>query len=139
MKSIAITVFVASMLTAGSAFGQNDEAVSKARAAEDQWLALTDAGQFAASWDQAAAFVKTAVTKPVWEKTLATARAPFGAMKGRTLKSAKFMASLPGVPDGEYVVAVYDTRFEHKADAMETVTAMKDPDGAWRVSGYYVK
>jgi Protein of unknown function (DUF4019) len=33
----------------------------------------------------------------------------------------------------------FNTSFEHKAAATETVTPMKDVDGQWRVSGYYIK
>jgi Protein of unknown function (DUF4019) len=29
--------------------------------------------------------------------------------------------------------------FEKKASAVETVTSMLDPDGAWRVSGYFIR
>jgi len=43
------------------------------------------------------------------------------------------------VPDGEYVVIQYDSSFEHKQSAVETVTPMLDKDGKWRVSGYYIK
>jgi len=53
--------------------------------------------------------------------------------------SKKYMTSLPGAPDGEYVVIQYKTSFENKKDAVETVTPMKDEDGVWRVSGYYIK
>ena len=41
--------------------------------------------------------------------------------------------------DGKYVVIQYDTVFEHKASAVETVTPMPDPDGVWRVSGYFIR
>jgi hypothetical protein len=43
------------------------------------------------------------------------------------------------VPDGKYVVIQYDSVFEQKASAVETVTPMLDSDGAWRVSGYFVQ
>ncbi len=46
---------------------------------------------------------------------------------------------MPGAPDGEYVVIQYDSSFEHKQAAVETVTPMLDKDGKWRVSGYYIK
>lgn len=49
------------------------------------------------------------------------------------------MTSLPGAPDGKYVVIQYDTSFENKKAAVETVTPMLDKDGKWRVSGYYIK
>jgi len=44
-----------------------------------------------------------------------------------------------GVPDGEYVVIRFETSFENKKSAIETVTPMLDQDGKWRVSGYFIK
>ena len=41
--------------------------------------------------------------------------------------------------DEEYVVIQFNTVFENKAKAVETITPMKDPDGKWEVSGYYIK
>jgi hypothetical protein len=60
-------------------------------------------------------------------------------MVSRTLKSASYAKSLPGAPDGEYVVIQFDATFEKKQSAIETVTPMKEPDGRWRVSGYFIK
>jgi len=57
----------------------------------------------------------------------------------RELKTAKYATSLPGAPDGEYVVIQFKTSFANKADALETITPMKDDKGAWRVSGYFIK
>jgi hypothetical protein len=37
------------------------------------------------------------------------------------------------------VVLQYQTSFANKKDAVETVTPMRDKDGQWRVSGYYIK
>jgi hypothetical protein len=60
-------------------------------------------------------------------------------MLTRKLKSAAYTKTLPGAPDGEYVVIRYESSFEHKQSAVETVTPMLDKDGVWRVSGYYIK
>jgi hypothetical protein len=38
------------------------------------------------------------------------------------LKSAEYKTSLPGAPDGEYVVLIFNTVFENKKAAVETVT-----------------
>jgi hypothetical protein len=57
----------------------------------------------------------------------------------RSVKSAEYATSLPGAPDGEYVVIQFSAGFTNKKSAIETVTPMKDPDGKWRVSGYYIK
>jgi hypothetical protein len=37
------------------------------------------------------------------------------------------------------VVIQFNTRFENKAAAIETVTPMHEKDGSWRVSGYFIK
>jgi hypothetical protein len=55
------------------------------------------------------------------------------------LKAKNFATSLPGAPDGEYVIIQFATSFENKTSAVETITPMMDKDGQWRVSGYYIK
>ena len=67
------------------------------------------------------------------------ARKPFGATKKRSPKAAQFARSLPGAPDGEYVVMQFDTAFEQKAAAVETVTAAREKDGSWKIAGYFIK
>lgn len=66
-------------------------------------------------------------------------RDPLGKVLSRKFKSATYTKTLPGFPDGEYVVLQFETSFEHKASAIETLTPMLDKDGKWRVSGYYIK
>ena len=62
-------------------------------------------------------------------------------MTSRKLKGAQYKTSLPGAPDGEYVVIQYDTSFENKrsASAVETITPTLDKDAQWRVSGYFIR
>ena len=57
----------------------------------------------------------------------------------RKLNSAKYTKSVPGAPDGEYVILQFSTSFANKKEAVETVTPMLDKDGKWKVSGYYIK
>ena len=103
------------------------------------WLALTDQGEYAQSWAEAASYFRTAVTQEQWVQSITAARSPLGAVVSRSLRSAESATSLPGAPDGEYVVIQYDTTFEHKQSAVETITPMRDTDGTWRVAGYYIK
>jgi hypothetical protein len=70
---------------------------------------------------------------------LKATRAPLGKVISRKVKSAVYKTSLPGAPDGKYVVIQYESSFEHKASAIETVTPMLGDDGQWRVSGYYIR
>jgi hypothetical protein len=109
------------------------------RAAAEAWLAIVDAGSYAQSWNEAARLFKNAIEEAAWEKALNGSRAPLGPVRSRTLKSTKYATNLPGAPDGEYVVVLFDTSFEKKQHAVETVTPMKEADGRWRVSGYFIK
>jgi hypothetical protein len=110
-----------------------------AQQSAESWLALVDSGKYAESWQEAAPIFKVAVTKAQWQSALGASRDPLGKLLSRKLKSARYTKTLPGAPDGEYVVIQYDSRFEHKQSAVETVTPMLDKDGTWKVSGYYIK
>ncbi len=103
------------------------------------WLSLVDEGNYAESWNQAAGLFKNAVTKEQWLNSMQAFRVPLGKIVARKLKSKQYTKTLPGAPDGEYVVIQYETTFENKKSAVETVTPMLDKDGKWRVSGYYIQ
>ena len=107
--------------------------------AAEAWLALVDAGNYAASWKTAAAYLKSVVKEKQWIATMSPVRKPLGKVVSRKLKSAEFTRELPGAPDGQYVVIQFTTEFANKASATETVTPMKEKDGQWRVSGYLIR
>jgi hypothetical protein len=110
-----------------------------AQQSADSWVGLVDSGKYAESWQEASSVFKAHVCKDDWQKMMHATRDPLGKMISRKLKSATYTKSLPGAPDGEYVVIHYDTSFEHKQSAVETVTPMLDKGGQWRVSGYFIK
>lgn len=115
-----------------------DERETAAQAAVERWLALVDDGEYVSSWNEAAEAFREQLSPQDWEAAAASARGPLGAVRSRNLVTSQYAASLPGVPDGDYVVLQYSTRFEHKADGVETVTARQE-DGGWRVIGYFVR
>jgi hypothetical protein len=117
----------------------NEMAEKKAVESSNAWLKLVDRGQYSKSWETTAELFKTAVTKEQWKQSLNGVRKPLGKVIRRNVKSKQYTSSLPGAPDGEYVVIQYETSFENKKAAIETVTPMLDKDGKWRVSGYYIK
>jgi len=110
-----------------------------AQPAAEAWLSLIDNETYAESWQTAASGFKARVTQTQWETMVAGARRPFGKLKQRALSKATAAKTLPGAPDGEYVVFQFNTAFENKAAAVETVTAARDSDGTWRIAGYFVK
>jgi hypothetical protein len=118
---------------------KNEAAESEALEAAENWLSLIDQDKINESWQQAASMFKTAVTAEQWQASVKAAQAGIGKPVSRRLKSKQYAEELPGVPDGEYVVIVFDTSYEKKKNGTETVTPMKDIDGQWRVAGYFVK
>jgi hypothetical protein len=114
-------------------------AVTAAQAAAGSWLGLVDRGQLGESWDSAAGFFRIAVARPAWVSAVRAARSPFEPVGARTLLGASFQTKLPGAPPGEYVVLQYRTKAGGGRTIVETITPMKEPDGRWRVSGYYIR
>ena len=112
---------------------------SAARAAAQTWLKAADAGDGARTWNLAAPLFQQSIAVERWTQALATARTPLGAVQQRALSSSTHATTLPGAPDGDYVVMQFHTVFEHKASAVETVTTARQTDGSWRVTGYFVK
>ena len=132
----SVSAFVL-LLSAPATTAETPEALATKEA--KAWLAVVDQGKYGDSWDTAAALFKSAVTRDAWSNAAASVRGPLGKVASRKLKSAKFATTLPGAPDGKYVVIQFATSFERKKAAVETITPMQEPDGAWKVSGYFVK
>ncbi len=142
MKKILVTMTVSLIAIGFGCSGKgesNPQAEQEAVKAAEEWLAIVDEGKYGQSWDEAAQLFKNAITKEKWEQALQGLRPSFGKAISRETKSATYKTSLPGAPDGEYVVIQFKTKFENKASAIETITPMKDKDGVWRASGYYIK
>jgi hypothetical protein len=135
-RAILLTVIL--LLVVGSTLAQETSTEPGKKAAES-WLALVDKADYAASYDQAAGMFKSAIGKADWQQKIKAARDPLGKVLSRKLKSAQYTTSLPGAPDGQYVVMQYDTSFENKKSAVETIVPMLDKDGQWHISGYFIR
>src|SRR5450432_172693 len=107
-----------------------DDAMSSALA----WLKLVDSGKYIESDKQAAALFQKAASPEKWEMQLNVGRAPLGKLISRAEKSRKHATTLPGAPDGDYYLIQFNTAFEKKTEAVETVTMMREADGQWRVA-----
>jgi uncharacterized protein DUF4019 len=134
---IAVLLFLALSLAVCAYAQQKPEQLAQQSA--ESWLALVDSGKYADSWQESASLFKAHVSKEDWQRMLHASRDPLGAMVSRKLKSATYAKTFPGAPDGEYVVIQYESSFEHKQSAVETITPMLDKDGQWRASGYFIK
>jgi hypothetical protein len=138
LKTLA-ALALAAAITALAAFGAEELDTAPAMAAAQGWLAYVDAGDFGKSWDESAAYFQTSIPKLDWQKKLDAARSPLGVLITRKIVRADYARKLPNAPDGEYVVIRYEARFGNVPRATESVTAMREQDGLWKVAGYAIR
>lgn len=138
MRKAACLLVISLMLAPVALRAQNESKERAAETAAVKWLKLVDAGRYAESWTQAASYFRENVTQQKWVHMVRGVREPLGKLVSRHLKTAVYKTSLPGAPDGEYVVMQFNTSFSHKKTAVETVTMVFDKDGQWRAAGYFI-
>ncbi len=110
-----------------------------AQSAAEVWLALSDDGRYDAGYQGTAGIFQKLVNQAQWTKMVSAGRGPLGKVVTRKVKDSKFTTTMPGAPDGQYVVIHYDTAFEKKASAVEVLTVLLDADGQWKVCGYFIR
>ena len=115
------------------------EAAKEATSAAEQWLGLVDQGKFNGSWLEASTYFRNVTTKQQWKQQVSVWRSALGSVVTRKLRTVQYLTTMPGAPDGEYVMIQYDTSFTHKKSAIEVVVPMMDADGKWRVSEYSIR
>ena len=135
----ALGVLVLSFSVYGIAVHAEDNFEKGASAAAETWLGQVDAGDYAGSWREASTYVQGAITEQAWVASLTRVRPPLGQRLSRQLKQVQHTQSVPGAPDGDYVVMQFDTRFANKHAAVETVTFLQEKKGEWKAAGYYIK
>lgn len=125
----------------GMAWGKDTPAdMEKAAVASaEEFLRLVDQGAYGEAWAKTADVFKRQVDEATLSANLQNTRPLFGKVVSRKVRSARYLTSAPGAPDGEYVLILYQTVFENKKAAMETVTPVLEADGKWRVAGYFIR
>ena len=140
MRTRHVLLLVILLVGLGAGSLRADQATEKAVSSDARaWLSLIDNGNYSESWKEAATYFQNAVSEQQWASSLKAVRQPLGKTIRRALVKSMQANSLPGAPDGSYVVMSFETVFEHKKAAVETVTFMLDKDGKWRAAGYYIK
>lgn len=131
MKNLVLLILLSLSMAAYSGNDREKESVIS-------WLEIVDSGKYAASWDESALFFQEQISSSKWVQALNKVRSPLGGVISREVTNTSTHSTLPGVSNGEYVVVILATSYEHKKSATETVTVTKDGD-EWRVVGYFIK
>lgn len=139
IRGIAYLVTLGLIFLSINALAAGSQKELDALSAAEKWLAIVDSEKYEESWKETAELLENAVQLNQWAQSMRAVRKPLGKLISRKLKMKVYKSSLPGAPDGEYVVIQFETSFENKKAAVETITPMMDKDGVWRVSGYYIK
>jgi hypothetical protein len=114
----------------------NPEYEKAGQNAAHAWLMLLDRKDWGTAWDASSAVFRQNVPLGTWMDNVPKLREPFGNYVERQPAEVGYRRQLAGRPDGDYVTAIFVTKFEKKADVVETVTTVREPDGRWRVTGY---
>ena len=139
MRRIPVLFVLIGLVLTAALFAGDPVKEKAATEAAKKWLALVDEGKYAESWKASSEIFRGAITSEKWDQALQGIRKPLGKVVSRKALNAIYTTSVPGAPEGEYVTIQFETAFENKAGAVETITPMLEKDGGWRVAGYFIK
>jgi hypothetical protein len=122
--------------TPAAAQKRHADAEQKAIAAAEPWLALVDRGEYSQAWEAGSGVLKKQTGRRDFIKIVGDKRKPFGKVASRQLESKRFTTTLPGAPEGQYVVLQYRVAVANHKSAIETVVLVFGNEKKWRVSGY---
>ena len=102
------------------------------------FLGYLDHGRYADSYAYTGMLIRASNDRDAFAAQIKKARAGTGALQSRNLIDASYATSVPGAPEGQYVLLHYQASFANRPEAVETLT-LAFAKGYWRVSGYYIK
>lgn len=111
----------------------------EAKQVVDAFLMQIDNGQFDECWSGASPVFQANISRQEWVRKMTCLRPLMGNLTQRTLKSAEPRTSIPGAPDGSYLIVLMQSVFEHKEKAIETIILRWDEVSRWTVSGYFIR
>jgi hypothetical protein len=111
------------------------EKEAAARLAAQGWLGLLDRKDWGRAWESTASVFRSKVALGSWMDAIPKVRDQLGNFVDRKPVETAFKTALQGLPAGEYVTVVFQSKFD-KREVAEVVTTMRDTDGRWRVTGY---
>ena len=127
------------MIISSIVLGQEKDIENKVKKSAKEWINLIDNKEYEISWKTSDILIQNLVSIKKWENLMIGSRDPLGKNISRDIISIEYKNELQGVPDGEYCIIIYNSVFENKKNASETITIKKSEDEKWKVAGYYIK
>jgi len=135
MKKLLFLLMIISFIV----LGQEKDIENKVKKSAKEWINLIDNKEYEISWKTSDILIQNLVSIKKWENLMIGSRDPLGKNISRDIISIEYKNELQGVPDGEYCIIIYNSVFENKKNASETITIKKSEDEKWKVAGYYIK
>ncbi len=102
------------------------------------FVGYLDQGRYADSYAYTGMLIRTQLDRDAFSTQIQKTREGTGALQSRELIDSAYTTTVPGAPEGQYVILHYHASFANRPDAVETVT-LAFAKGYWRVAGYYIK
>ncbi len=134
MKLLTSTILVVSLLSSSMAFAQADKDVADARTAADRWMKLMDTEEYAAAWSNSSEGLRKDMSKFTWSLVGNATHLTLGEFRSRAFKAANVKPASAGKL--ESVTFEYVASYAKTPKVYETITAIHEADGVWRVTGY---
>lgn len=106
--------------------------------AASEFLYLVDTEEYSKSWEVASETLKNMLSQETWHKELSKLRSFLGPVVERIHHDITYTDSASDVPEGEYVVMTFISRFAFKERVIEKLTLMLGENNQWEVVGYFL-
>jgi hypothetical protein len=83
--------------------------------------------------------LKERVPREEWVQQLTKMRARLGTVVEREQDEITSSPSLGDLPEGEYVILSYVSKYQAKTRVTETITVALGKESRWQVAGYFVQ
>lgn len=103
-----------------------------------EWAKLLDSQRWGESWKASGTLLRSQVSEAAWMSTVRPLRLQLGAVSSRKVVMVSNTRSLPGAPDGDYKIILFETDFATKKGAAETVVLARE-GARWTVNGYFFR
>lgn len=111
-----------------------DLSISRASA----YLQLLDRGRYEEAWHEMSALFQALGDQASWQKRQQALRAAYGALQSRTFFHAISRESYKLSPDGRYVIVQFNSIYQHKQEARETVVMECSTSTACSIREYII-
>ena len=107
--------------------------------AASQFLLLVDSEDYVRSWQATSEILQKMLPESTWQEQITRIRSFVGPIVERILYDSSYTDTARDVPQGEYVILTFISRFELREQVIETLTLILGDDNQWRVVGYFLR